>query len=386
MKKIFLSLPFAHKAALICALFSLMACSIVILATHQSQQLLVRQSAEYFSQSLAQKIAIETSAPLMQGDKLSLQRLLDNLVDDSMVSHAAIYGIDGQPVVAAGSPKKDLLAQSASISFEDSLAGYVVISLDPFALASSIKEHTWSLLALSLLLSAVIYMLSLFIARPLAHHFRQLAHMLKQPSPAVVPLYNSDDEFQQLHTATIERLNSDRARPRQAHSLLHIEVDEIETLDSDDPRIASLTEQLETLGQLYHGQCNVTRKNAFTLSFAIGNDDEIDHPFRALCCGYLLQQLHRHDDDLTLATALTTQPGSDYSIQAELEYQQQLEDLSQLGRIQLADVIASQSVQEDTSIEGRAEINGSGILIGFSDGYQSLLDNQLDTLKKAQDS
>lgn len=386
MKKVFLSLPFAHKAALICALLSLMACSVLILATHQSQHLLVRQSAEYFSQTLAQQIAIKTSIPLMQGDKLGLQRLLDNLVDDSMVSHAAIYGLDGQPVVAAGSPKKDLLAQSASISVEDSLAGYVVISLDPYALASSIKEHTWSLLALSLLLSAVIYMLSLFIARPLAHHLRQLAKMLQQPSPAVTALYDSNDELQQLHTATVDRLNSDRMRPRQSHSLLHVEIDEFESLEADDPRLATLTEQLETLGQLYRGQCHVTRKNAFTLSLATNSDDELDHPFRALCCGYLLQQLHRHDNDLTLATALTIFPASEYSLNAELEYQEQLENLSQLGQIQLSDVLASQSVQEHSSVEGRAEINSSGILIGFSDNYQSLLDNQLDTFKKANSS
>lgn len=386
MKTFFLSLPFAHKAALICAFTSLIACSVLILATHQSQQLLVRHSAEYFSQTLAQQIAMKTSAPLMQGDKLSLQRLLDNLVDDSMVSHAAIYGIDGQPVVAAGSPKKDLLAQSASISFEDSLAGYVVISLDPYTLASSIKEHTWSLVVLSLLLAAVIYMLALFISRPLANHLKQLAQMLLQPSPAIAPLYNSDDELQELHTATIDRLNSDRARPRQSHSLLHVEIDEFESIETNDPRLATLTEQLEMLGQLYHGQCHVTRKNALALSFAANSDDELDHPFRALCCGYLLQQLHRHDDDLTLATAVTISPAADYSLNAELEYQQQLENLSQLSQLQLSDVIASPSVQEHASIEGRAEINSSGILIGFSDNYQSLLDNQLDTFKKASSS
>ena len=386
MKKIFLSLPYAHKAALICSLSSLIACSVLILATHQSQHLLVRQSAEYFSQTLAQQIAIKTSTPLMQGDKLGLQRLLDNLVDDSLVSHAAIYGIDGQPVVAAGSPKKDLLAQSASISFEDSLAGYVVISLDPYTLASSIKEHTWSLLALSLLLSAVIYMLTLFISRPLAHHLKRLAQMLQQPSSAVPPLYSSDDELQQLHSAAVERLNSDRARPRQSHSLLHVEIDEFDSLEPDDPRLTSLTEQLETLGQLYHGQCNATRKNSFTLSLVTNGEDELDHPFRALCCGYLLQQLHRHNDDLTLATALTIHPATDYSLNAELEYQQQLEHLRRLAHIQLSDVIASQSVQEHASIEGRAELNSSGILIGFSDNYQNLLDNQLDTFKKTNSS
>jgi uncharacterized membrane protein affecting hemolysin expression len=382
MTKYLLSLPFAHKAAFISTCLSLIACSILTIANHQSQQSLARHSAEYFSQSLAHQVAIEASAPLIQGDKLSLQTLLDHLVDDSMVSHAAIYGVDSRPVVEAGSPKSDLLAQSASISSQDTLAGYVVISLDPYAITSQVKRNTWSLFSLTLLLSATVYITTLIIARPLAQLLAQLRDNLQDSQQPAEALYDSDDELCQLHNAVLSSSNGKQQPSGNECTLLHIEVDDVETLNESDEKIQTLLRQLETLCQLYQGQCEATRSNAFIINFAASNQETNNHPFRALCCAYLLQQLHRNDDELTLATSLTIHQHTTQSLGSTLLRQQQINELSELGHVQLSEVIGSKSVYQHSSVEGRVEANSSGILTTFNECYQSLLSNQLDMLRK----
>jgi uncharacterized membrane protein affecting hemolysin expression len=351
MHRFLLSLPFPHKAALSTALLSFIACGLLIIASHQSQRQLVQHSAEFFSQSLAQQLAMEARTALIQDDKLSLQTLLDQLVAESIISHAVIYSVDSKPLAEAGRPHKQLLAQSASISIENTLAGYVVISLNPYLINQQVKRNSWSLLGLSLLLGFAVYGISLVLIQPLA-------------------------KFVQRHSA----INPDPKSSvnKQSYTLLHLEMTELTESQDLEGAIQVVAEQLHTLCHLYDGEFQATRSNAFTASFANHGGDDDNHPFRGLCCAYLMQALHQHNSELQLAISLSLQEAS---VAKDFRYQQLLDQLAEHARQQPAVVNAEQAIYQHPSVLGRVE-NKQGTLTRFCEAYQQLLDKQLGTLLK----
>ncbi|MEE8057204.1 MAG: hypothetical protein V3T17_05140 [Pseudomonadales bacterium] len=137
----------------------------------------------------------------MQGDKLSLQSLLNELVNSPMVVRGAIYNVENRPIAEAGEPSPGL-SFSASITFQDSLAGYAVITFDTEPLHYKAGLLAWQLLVLALLLTSLVYLLSLIPARLLSTALSDLSQIARsqthQHNANTQVAYPGEDELQQL--------------------------------------------------------------------------------------------------------------------------------------------------------------------------------------------
>ncbi|WP_204337535.1 hypothetical protein, partial [Klebsiella pneumoniae] len=84
-------------------------------------------------QSLITQTAASATELLVSNDILSLNVLLNNLVKNPLVAHAAIYSVDQRILAEAGSrPKQSLLGAteglySTPITFQEVIAGHLRI-------------------------------------------------------------------------------------------------------------------------------------------------------------------------------------------------------------------------------------------------------------------
>ncbi|MCR8414535.1 AhpA/YtjB family protein, partial [Pseudomonas aeruginosa] len=96
----------------------------------------MQQQADALGQSLITQTAASATELLVSNDILSLNVLLNNLVKNPLVAHAAIYSVDQRILAEAGSrPKQSLLGAteglySTPITFQEVIAGHLRISLD----------------------------------------------------------------------------------------------------------------------------------------------------------------------------------------------------------------------------------------------------------------
>jgi len=298
-----INMPLAKKSALICALCTLTGCLILSLASYQAQRQLIDNSAELLGQNFAKKLARDASNSLVQGDKISLQSLLNDLVKSPAIVHSAVYDVANRPIAEAGAPHRSSTdrAFSASISFQDSLAGYAVININPALLRGDALSALWQLLALGLLLAALAYWAGLAPARYVVAAIEDLTtiagRQLQPGNSSVHIAYRGRDE---LHRLARQILTGPKPKPQSAqptpspdnYALLHFEIDNLATLQQQRQQqsVQRLLEQchrqLLTLSKLYDGELAIDNSNSFTLIFY--PNSEQDYPLRALCCAYLL--------------------------------------------------------------------------------------------------
>lgn len=413
MLKQFLQLPLATKAALLTALLCLASGIILALISQQGSRQLIQQSADLFGESMVKQLSRDASTPLVQGDKLSLQSLLEELVNSPMVARGAIYDVANRPVAEAGQPSHGL-SHSASITFQDSIAGYAVIVFDTQILQRQANSSAWQLVALALLLAGLVYIISLLPARLLSatlNDLSQLALMPRQQQQPKTPAiqakiaYPGKDELQQLAQDIINGpATAMPTPPIKTHNdghpsaILLLELTNLPALQEQLPEqqltalINHLQLQLKSLCKLYDGDITLVRSNSFCARFYF-SEDENDYPFRALCCGSLIMQWAATQHSLpVMRIGLTLQqhlqqpeqqkPGS--TINTEWLKQQAIESsLQQLQGIE-AGLLASNTLLQHPSVRDRVDssaINENSALINhLKEPYRALLTQQLLSL------
>lgn len=168
----------------------------------------MHEQADALGQSLTTQTATSATELLVSNDILSLNVLLNNLVKNPLVAHAAIYSVDNRILAEAGQrPKNGLLGEveglyQTKITFQDVTAGHLRISLDMTQFLQPMTISLQSMGILSAILLALALALSLRLGRYISTPLMQLRVWLRDPD-AYTPAIQRQDEVgdlaRQLH-------------------------------------------------------------------------------------------------------------------------------------------------------------------------------------------
>jgi uncharacterized membrane protein affecting hemolysin expression len=193
----------------------------------------MHEQADALGQSLTTQTATSATELLVSNDILSLNVLLNNLVKNPLVAHAAIYSVDNRILAEAGQrPKGGLLDASSGlyetkITFQDVTAGQLRISLDmtQFQQPMTISLQSMGILGAILLALALAFSLRLgrYISTPLLQ-LRVWLRDLDEHTPATERQDEIGDLARQLHS---------RFAPKRPDPEPEPEIDEVE-LDEED--------------------------------------------------------------------------------------------------------------------------------------------------------
>lgn len=171
----------------------------------------MQQQADAVGQSLIVQTAASATELLVSNDILSLNVLLNNLVKNPLVSHAAIYSVDNRTLAEAGSrPKQGLLGDteglySTPITFQEVIAGHLRISLDTEQFQQPMTISLQSMGILSLILLALTLSLSLRLGRHISMPLLELRVWLRDPDDPA-PGSGRQDEIGDLARQLQQRL------------------------------------------------------------------------------------------------------------------------------------------------------------------------------------
>ena len=147
----------------------------------------MQQQAEALGTSLITQTATSATELLVSNDILSLNVLLNNLVKNPLVAHAAIYSVDNRILAEAGSrPSQSMLGEteglySTPITFQEVIAGQLRISLDMQQFQQPMTISLQSMGILSLILLALTLSLSMRLGRHISTPLLQLRVWLRDP-------------------------------------------------------------------------------------------------------------------------------------------------------------------------------------------------------------
>jgi uncharacterized membrane protein affecting hemolysin expression len=404
-----LQLPLAQKAALLSSALCFCASVILILASLQSDRQLILHSSQLLGDSLARQLASDASNPLVKGDKLSLQALLNKLIKSPLIASGAIYDVANRPLAAAGRATDDGQSLSASITFQDSIAGYAVITLDTAPLQQHASTLGWQLVLLALLLSGLCYVLSLLPARYLSNFINDLAAIAsvadsKRKRNTRIS-YQGQDELQQLAKQLISGpaaatpIQTDKphsqGRAVLAFRIVNLaELQQQQTAPALQQLLIDFEQRLKLISQLYNGVLSIHSSDSLCLSFD-AMDEEHSYPFRALCCGYLIMQWQPQ-----LALLLRAGLAMDSELDSSNSSLQQQLQAQALAARALAvattdqQLLAEPQIYQHSSVkprlsaklgsdqqDGTDDNSGPRLIDTLTPSYQSVLQQQLSSLQ-----
>ncbi|MGK0499380.1 MAG: putative membrane protein affecting hemolysin expression [Oceanicoccus sp.] len=410
----FLGLTLANKAAFTCATLSLLTSTILVIASLQTDRQLIRQSAELFGDSIVKQLARDASNPLVQGDKLSLQSLLNKLVESPIVLRSSIYDLENNSIAAAGVRNSKGLSLSASITFQDSIAGYAVITLDSTPLQQQASAYTRQLALLALLLAAACFVLGRIPGQFFGALLMDLAAIcgIEKPQQRANSRinYRGRDELQYLAKQLIKgpaQQAEQRAKQPKHRAILVVKVSNIADLQQrfnsaqGNQLLQNLQQRLQLICKLYEGQLDVYSSDSFCLQFYAGDNSDSqnnntgktqqsteDHPFRAICAGLLIKEWAQ-SMPIRLASGLslfTDKRGDDHNdLARKLALQIAIENSASLAsdsnQLQAASTVGDHhSIKQ--RIEYRPQAEASEIIIDrLLAPYSTLLNRQLQALQ-----
>ncbi len=169
----------------------------------------MHEQADAVGQSLITQTAASATELLVSNDILSLNVLLNNLVKNPLVAHAAIFSPDNRVLAEAGQrPRGGLLGESqglyeTKITFQDVTAGQLRISLDMDQFQQPLTISLQSMGILAAILLVLSLTLSLRLGRHISTPLLQLRVWLRDLD-AYTPAIDRQDEIgdlaRQLHT------------------------------------------------------------------------------------------------------------------------------------------------------------------------------------------
>jgi uncharacterized membrane protein affecting hemolysin expression len=178
----------------------------------------MQQQAEALGTSLITQTATSATELLVSNDILSLNVLLNNLVKNPLVAHAAIYSVDNRILAEAGArPSQSMLGEteglySTPITFQGVIAGQLRISLDMRQFQQPMTISLQSMGILSLILLALALNLSLRLGRHISTPLMQLRVWLRDPDDPA-PGAGRNDEIGDLARQLQARLVPEKPEP-----------------------------------------------------------------------------------------------------------------------------------------------------------------------------
>lgn len=282
MRTLWNRLPLALKIALPMALLSLLSSLTIVGATQYSQQRLLHERTDKLGEALVSRLAASAARPLMQNDAVSLQAALAGFAEEPVVQRAVIFNLQQQLIAAAGSEMPDAWDYSATIHWQDGAIGRAVLSLRPMVTAGYYPQ-LGDLLVLSAILTAISAACGVLFG---SRAETLLVNLTRKLSGEQVDLnYDGTDAFARvLDTPPPPLLAPEPQSTSNGEFVLHVVVPDA----SSEPCTQALT-LVEAASKIYNGRVQATRAGGITAIF--GADDDLESPFRALCCAELIAAL-----------------------------------------------------------------------------------------------
>lgn len=236
-RRVPLVLRIASHSLLLVALALLIYAWVIGMQFKQAMQ----QQADALGQSLIIQTAASTTELLVSNDILSLNVLLNNLVKNPLVAHAAIYSVDNRILAEAGArPTQGMLGEaeglySTPITFQEVIAGHLRLSLDMQQFQQPMTISLQSMGLLSLILLALTLSLSMRLGRYISTPLLQLRLWLRDPDDPA-PGAGRQDEIGDLARQLQARLVPEKPQPeaRDPDELDDHAFDEDEPEDEQD--------------------------------------------------------------------------------------------------------------------------------------------------------
>ena len=186
----------------------------------------MQQQAHALGESLVLQTATSATDLLVANDLVSLNVLLNNLVKNPLVAHAAIYNVggDGRVLAEAGvRPSHGVLADTSGqhamdITFQDVIAGHLKLSLDMAQFRQPMTISLQSMGILTVILLALALALSMRLGRHLSIPLMQLRIWLRDPDDPAPGAGRQDeigDLARQLQARLVPVRSSDQQEPEE---------------------------------------------------------------------------------------------------------------------------------------------------------------------------
>lgn len=376
MKAFWYRLPLALKFALPIALLCLLSSLLVIGAAQWAQQQLIHTRVDGLGYALAGRLAASAARPLIDNDAVHLQAVVADFAADPNIDRAAIFDIRQQLASAAGNEASDSHEYSASIHWQDGVIGRVALTLKtPAAKANALSSLRLSdLLTLAAVLAVAVGAWGLWLGRRLESLLLLLTRRLSG-EVLVVDYPDCDTLGHLLHHPVPPLLAAEPAAPvRKGATLLQVYCPSEVAVDCE-----RALHQVRAVSQLYQGEVSITRAAGMTIRFAA--EDELEGPFRALCCAQLLRRLSApHALRLALAPLASCDDGVAW------REQHLIRQLNQ-ACVEVAkddDIVLDGQLQRHPTISERCELEAREefwIVKALKPPYCTLLERQFTTLQ-----
>lgn len=373
MRTLWNRLPLTLKIALPMALLSLLSALTIVGVTQYSQQRLLHERTDQLGAALVSRLAAAAARPLMQNDALSLQATLAGFAEEPVVQRAVIFNLKEQLVAAAGNEAPDAWDYSATIHWQDGAIGRAVLSLRPIATLGYYPQLA-DLLVLTAILTAISAMIGVLFG---SRAETLLVNLTRKLSGEQIDLnYDGTDALARvLDTPPPPLLSPEPAPAHSGEFILHVVVP-----GATPAQCADAFTLIEAASKVYNGRVQVTRAGGITAAFAA--DDDVESPFRVLCCAELIAALGQEAGyRLALALLPSTDAGNIW------QEQQLIERLQRAAQ----NAVASCRIQIDGQLQRHASIKERCKLIQANDNfwqvialespYDVLLERQIHTLR-----
>lgn len=321
------------------AKFAISSCVLLILAmcvfwlvTNRTTENILRQQADSLGNTLARQTAILATELVLANDLISMNVLLNQLTREAAVSEVAILSIEDQVIAisgnggaaADGNGSGIFESYVAPIALQDSLAGYVRVSLDQRYIEQGVtRNFIFMLIALTLLLLTCVCVTAAFTQHLVTFPLRMLTFSMQSLRRGEVRFSPFEERMDEVGTLirTYNRLVEDLEDPEVRQvifedetrspldtptayrkpgsaivSILHLNISNYRQAMRQQESIETI-ELLNTyyfyiheVTALYNGSIEKCAGDEILITFGAAQSDE-DHCFHAVCAALLFLDL-----------------------------------------------------------------------------------------------
>lgn len=391
-------------------------------------------SISRFGNTLARQIAQSSVDAMVRGDFVSLRAQLDRMTEVEQVLEVGVYDINNQVLAEAGErpawlPESAIRDFSATITFQDSVAGKVIVRINARPVTSQ-KNWLYGYLACSLVIAlGLTFLVSRAFERTARQHYEELIDKLNAvlaSTSTLAPLGSLQPRWHEmissldslnLHIQDLEQLTpSLNLRPdpkfiykptEGSYAELMIECQNFSRLQQQlhhrelQKLLDNLEEQRAKAAKLYHANNVHSPGNHIVLRFLV--NDVHDASLQAICCALLIAGLLRanpSESNMSVTLDLRfvirwhahderplSELAHNHLLSAEHEEMQRMSHMIRHSEIIVTkDIKRSPAVAEHVKMEllnSDSDVDYYRVL-RISDNYRKLLEQQIGQLSSHQ--
>lgn len=299
------------------------------------------KQGQVIGEAIAKQLASGVSEYLISEDRLSLTVLLNDLVEEGVFSNATIFGADNSLVATAGDTADSASpVYTAEIHYQDSIAGYVRISLEQERLFTDNSKVVFWILLMNLILMLGTGFYATRVAKLLSDSPRD------DPKPidpvAVTQFVKKESVFSLPIIRASTRFDRKVAEPEDNFDHFSILVLKIRPASVFD----DLSSNIKHVVSLYKGRIKSFDDDEITLLFT----QHDQHCFQAICTALVIQSLTRESGFSEYKAGMDC--GTDHT-----EVKQARKKASYFASVARNELLVSEGVYLQESISGRAKMS-----------------------------